>query len=165
MVVSGQGEFVQNLARQRFLFDLLTHVPLHEVVGGVIFGLQAQVHHVVDALRHFGFVGQNAFENLFQSTVGCGTRVHSRHFGHRSTLVHKAHKLQHVLALLFRMFVQELGNAVKPLGLGPYSHGQVGVRTLAFKPDLLVQGFRNGVVHHDTKVLHSRRQSHANAPG
>ena len=115
-------------------------------MGGVILGLQAQIHHVVDALGDLGFVGQDAFKHLLQSRVIRGPRLNGRHLRHPAAFVHEAHELEHVLTLFFRVGVQEFGDAVKALGFGPNCHREVGVRALAFQANLLVQCIGNGVV-------------------
>ena len=51
-----EGQFVEDVPRKGFFFDLLGHIPLHEIMGGVVFSAETKVDHFVDARGHRRFV-------------------------------------------------------------------------------------------------------------
>lgn len=51
-ISANQIQFINNGSRQAFLFHLLSHIPLHEVVGAVVLLFQTQIHNIIDALTH-----------------------------------------------------------------------------------------------------------------
>ena len=60
-------QLVEQFPGETFFFDLFRHVPLHEVVCGIIFQTQTRIHHIVDTGRNAGLVLKNQCKNLFQS--------------------------------------------------------------------------------------------------
>ena len=115
--------------------------------------------------RHLRFVRQNALEHLFQTLVRRGASLDGGHLGHAAALVHKTHQLQHVLTLFLRMGVEKFRDPVKTGGFRPNRHGEVGVGTLAFQRNLLVQGLGNRFVQHVPKVPHARARRRTDGKG
>src|SRR6187431_380727 len=64
LITPDEVELVNERARKCLLLDLLTHIPLHEVVCGVILFLQAKVHHLVDLVGHLGLMVEQRLENI-----------------------------------------------------------------------------------------------------
>jgi hypothetical protein len=110
------------VVRQCFFFDLLAHIPLHEIVRSVVFFLQANVHNIIDCCRYGMLVSKEKIENILQVFEVFIGLINAWNYRLAAAVVHELNQLQHMHTFLVAVSIEEGTCSRKSIYFCPRCH-------------------------------------------